>query len=124
MKHKTSELSGALLDVAVAKAEGTTNVRIEDWGQGDLCVTALNAFEPVPFRPSSNWSNGGPIIDRERISLIAPMLGRHMELWTAGTGAVQTYDGLELDHEQEGDTGLIAAMRCFVASKLGEEVEL
>ena len=144
MKHKTSELTGALLDAAVAECGEwktahehfltmTLDPTFKGWrivelsNGSSVCMLEPNnplRQDPQEFNPSEDWSLAGPIIDRERISLIAPMLGRRRQLWTAGTGATQTYDGLDLDNEQEGDTALIAAMRCFVSSKLGEEVDL
>jgi hypothetical protein len=62
------------------------------------------------LHPSTDWSQGGPIIERERIS-ITHQVGR----WAA-----QTDDDLFA----YGPTPLIAAMRCYVASKLGDEVEI
>lgn len=49
---KTSELTGQALDWAVAKAIGL----LDRWG---VCA-------PVGFRPSITWTQGGPIIDREK----------------------------------------------------------
>lgn len=98
---KTSELSGAALDWAVSKCEGI------QWEQGDL-----DAQEYGPgFRPSTNWAHGGPIIERERIEL----RGDGDKGWIADDN---------LNPSQWGPTPLIAAMRCYVASKLGDEVEV
>ena len=98
---KTSELQGAALDWAVATCEGFT------WEQGDF-----DAGEYGPgFKPSTDWAQGGPIIERERI-----------ELRGDGDGGWIAHDNL--NPEQKGPTPLIAAMRCYVASKLGEEVEI
>lgn len=102
MKIKTSELIGPALDWAVAKCEGDTE-----------CVQ----FSPLAsskhyFAPSKKWSQGGPIIERERI-LIEP----HSQTeWCA------TYKCP--DAVFDGPTPLIAAMRCYVASKLGDEVDV
>ena len=60
---------------------------------------------------SSDWAHGGPIIERDDISLY------HMTSdWIAVHNPVG--DG------QSALTPLIAAMRCFVTSRLGEEVEI
>ena len=101
MKHNTHELAGALLDQAASVADG--------------CAPGV----VLPY--SSSWEWGGPIIERERISLLAE---RHMKEWLAVVGGSQTYDGFEGDFEVPGSTPLIAAMRAFVRMKLGEEVEL
>jgi len=102
MKIKTSELTGAALDWAVARCEG---------GVGN------NQLVGAWYSPSTDWAQGGPIIEREVISLIHP---KH-DCWTA-----HCYDKT-LDDESytlDGPTPLIAAMRCYVASKLGDEVEI
>jgi hypothetical protein len=66
---------------------------------------------------ATDWAQGGPIIEREGINLfqrkgIAAKEGRP---WLA-------YNEAQL--EQHGPTPLIAAMRCYVASKLGDEIVL
>lgn len=128
MKHKTAELEGALLDAAVALAEGQAQEIVPfrvDGGHGitfvrdePVCQVGVDYFEP-----STNWAHGGPIIERELVSVVPPGYGGCAQ-WTAGIGLRNAYDGWEADHEAEGPTPLIAAMRAFVASKLGEEVEL
>ena len=70
--------------------------------------------------PSTNWAQGGPIIEREVISLV--FLGDH---WVASTPNPEAKLGDGRDPlEAYGPTPLIAAMRCYVSSKLGDEVEL
>ncbi len=96
---KTAELRGTALDWAVAKIEG-----------------ALLECGSVPdhFTPSTDWVQGGPIIERERLSLL---LIDKTGGWAARTEA---YPPAYI----QGPTPLVAAMRCYVASKLGEEVAL
>jgi hypothetical protein len=66
------------------------------------------------FHPSTDWALGGTIIEREKISL-----------WARGDEwAAESFTPNEQGHEETGTTPLIAAMRCYVASKLGDEVEL
>jgi hypothetical protein len=70
------------------------------------------------YEPSSNWAQGGRIVERSKIGLWAYTLdeeGNENPGWYA-----ETFEGFVAD----GPTPLIAAMRCYVASKLGEEVEL
>jgi len=119
MKHRTATLEGAQLDAAVALAEGKTV--LTDFEPGCWVATGFpEGF--APFSPSSNWSEAGPIIDRELIAILTPWrTGAH---WEAMVRPVLTHDGYESDHEAEGPTPLIAAMRAFVASKFGEQVEL
>ena len=97
---KTSELTGAALDWAVAKCEGLIDQ--PRWGY------------LYGFKPSTDWAQGGPIIERGDIS-ITPL--NDIEGWIAHMMWRNTTD-------HTGPTPLIAAMRCYVASKLGDEVEI
>jgi hypothetical protein len=96
---KTAELSGAALDWAVSQAEGNGGV----WYESDK--------DAVPFTPSTNWAQGGLIIEREKIDI----LYQEEFCWLAV--------GLSMT-EAQGQTPLVAAMRCYVASKLGGEIEV
>lgn len=108
MKVETSELTGAALDWAVAKCEG---VKVTKY------LESPNLFFGVGFdkyKPSTNWSQGGPIIEREKVGI--------GHAWTEGEWLASAHD---MDSPQfTGPTPLIAAMRCLVASKLGDEVEI
>lgn len=101
MKIKTVELEGPALDWAVAKCDGygahTSNLPLY--------------IEQQSYTPSTDWARGGPIIEREKIDITYcnPAAG-----WAA-TGYRNAKFGL---------TPLIAAMRSYVASKLGDEVEI
>ena len=140
---KTSELTGAALDWAVAKCEGdlfesaptvepqiakvwplTGLVRIENGKRVGYVVNdplfkrtkrsyadegGIRLFVDV-WGPSTNWSQGGPIIERERINL-EPFSNINGEQWSA-------------DGEWDSPTPLVAAMRCYVASKLGDAIEI
>ena len=64
------------------------------------------------YSPSTDWSQGGPIIERERIAVQSP----NDKGWYATDYMFKTYES--------GPTPLIAAMRCYVTSKLGETVEI
>ena len=115
---KTSELTGAALDWAVAKCEGLsvyTDMRHDGWA---TFVDYSDQYCDVHYTPTTNWGWGGPIIEREVIVLTHP---KH-DCWTA-----TAQDSTDLDaplYQEDGPTPLIAAMRCYVASKLGDEVEI
>ena len=102
MKIKTSELTGRALDWAVVRANFEVNFETV-WNQ---CR--------VDCHYSWDWRQGGPIIEREEIYL-NPNNGN--DLWYA-EHTIQGSKG------EFGPTPLIAAMRCYVASKLGDEVEI
>ena len=106
---RTSELSGAALDWAVAKAGGTTNI--------DFVWELMKG----KFNPSTDWAQGGAIIEREKISVIWMQFSRK-QYWLASID-VGTLEAPR-ECEARGDTPLVAAMRCYVASKLGDEVQI
>ena len=118
MKVETSQLAGAALDWAVAKCE-------ELKSEGAEAVASRSVRLGVS--PSTNWAVGGPIIEREQIALQYYPDGGHENggEWLAqGIGDEADEEGFDDIVVQSGPTPLIAAMRCFVASKLGEEVEI
>ena len=108
MKIKTSELTGAALDWAVAKCD-------QEWSDEDALLWVQD--DEYQYTPSTDWAQGGPIIERERLLLQAE-LGKEgaNNSWYA-VAYTDPYDAY-------GPTPLIAAMRCFVASKLGDEVDV
>ena len=102
---KTSELQGAALDWAVAKCECVDE---------DEC---LYVVKKDGWQPSTDWAQGGPIIERECICLarLDPKTEDDTNFWVAHIDGIYCRYGL---------TALIAAMRCYVASKLGDTIEI
>lgn len=126
---KTAELTGWALDYWVARAQGFTMEHANigtGWvvvipGQGAK-VVGMGAEKPMAYAPSVNWAQGGPIIERERVYLFQHW--KAPEDWVAWIGASWA-GGYELyghDFEGTGPTPLAAAMRAFVASRLGDEL--
>ena len=112
-KIKTSELIGPALDWAVSYAQGRTpTLNMNSHGRvwhGWWLATG-GEYERMP-NYSNDWAHGGPIIEREGISIY-----RMTSDWSAAynpSGATQ-----------DGPTPLIAAMRCYVSNCLGSEVEV
>ena len=99
---KTSQLSGSALDWAVAQAEGLASY-----------IEVVEGFQP-----STDWLQGGPIIEREEISVEFNKAGFKTD-WIAYKLGLP-----DEDNPEGGPTPLVAAMRCYVASKLGNEVEI
>jgi len=130
MKHKTAQLEGALLDAAVARALGAGYAL--DRGSNPPRAMRIDSTSGMyfPFMPSSKWGEGGPLIERERIATWDNGALHPPEdcTWTAGIqpeGDETANDlGIFALWMHVGPTPLIAAMRAYVASKLGEEVEL
>ena len=131
---KTSELIGHALDWAVAKCEGAENLR-ENPHRFDKRLIVKMAGRTLfmkELRFSTDWSQGGPIIEREKIVLYIYTTsggGSSYRGWSANKHERQ-YDEESgeyikgSDFFMIGDTPLIAAMRCYVASKLGNEVDI
>jgi hypothetical protein len=112
---KTSELTGAALDWAVAKCLNITPIAVKKKYSKGYILYSLPA-STVPLEYSSRWAQGGPIIEREKIDVIADPNGK--DVWM---GQLYLNWGR---YEAFAETPLIAAMRCYVASKLGDEVEV
>ena len=112
MKLKTTELQRSALDWAVAKCEfNEPHYEPDDWL---VYVTERDSDDDGwIFKPSTDWSQGGPIIERERISTQTTEDYWYADLTTESGAFIQLV----------GDTALVAAMRCYVASKLGNEVD-
>ena len=63
---------------------------------------------------SSDWACGGPIIEREGL-LVRPQPGYGWDSWKPSA---------DEPCYSIGPTPLIAAMRCYVSNRLGNEVEV
>ena len=115
MQVKTSELKDAALDWAVAKCEGITPIAVKKkYSEGHILYNL--PASTVPLEYSSKWSQGGPIIEREFLSIIN---AAGDDVWSAYPIADDP-----VVHRKSGSTPLIAAMRCYVKSKFGDFVEI
>lgn len=133
MRIKTNELTDAALDWAVAKTEGLSpHVFVErDYGQSAVrslsrwCGVNVSPVGHDAYAPSTDWLLAGPIIERERISVWLAMDGTwKKDTWAAAYSAMEGEVVLEADDETYGPTPLVAAMRCYVTSHLGDEVDI
>lgn len=118
MKVQTKRLNGVALDWAVAKAEGWSET-----GYLSLDAIARNtlAIAENPYSPSTDWAQGGPIIEREGIELKTWAL----DGWEAHATDYSHRPGNdEVFAQVWAKTPLVAAMRCYVASRIGDEIEI
>lgn len=110
---KTSELIGAALDWAVAESNETPIYR------SGKTLTRMDMDGQHYWQPSTDWAQAGPIIERKWITL---------ECWPNESDENMRWAGTIYDTrpvcEALGPTPLIAAMRCYVASVLGDEVNI
>ncbi len=116
---RVDTLEGALLDYWVAKADSLPirwefNANEAGGERGRLFYDFDNpVYRFKVFSPSTDWSQGGPIIERERINVLQ---------WSQPDGMWRAAYGVDFTKAMPGMTYLSAAMRCYVASKFGEEV--
>jgi hypothetical protein len=145
MEYRVESLEGALLNAAVAKADGK-RFAVESYATNPPRPAACwlrdedgrPLFTHGLYAPSLKWEQGGPIIERERIVTV-PTTGYRDDgptFWAAAClgpeGAFSHYIDEPLPFSTYrndpaaavGATPLIAAMRAFVASRLGETVDL
>ena len=115
---KTSELIGPALDWAVAKCEG--------YNADGLVQLARRApgkdYGGFLTKYSTDWAHGGPIIEREMIQLTPHCMTNPLHGWAAAFRSFDEDDAVYALYRKRGKTPLIAAMRCYVASKLGDTV--
>lgn len=107
---KTSELTGAALDWAVHYAM-----------HGEC-----EGYSPYVPEYSTDWAQGGPIIEREKLWVGYSASGTTLKLVVMEDAVVQCH---KVAHPPRpcsttGPTVLIAAMRCYVVSKMGNEIEI
>jgi hypothetical protein len=141
MKHRVDTLEGALLEMGVAIATGDAArsnfvmwpppgrfpleprrpaLEFEcdpDMPAHDHDFKAWKMWQTLDY--STDWSQGGPLVERERIAIMPREEG---DPWRAAVWLPPAGSGVMV--YGTGPTPLIAAMRAYVASKLGEEVDL
>ncbi|AJW97021.1 hypothetical protein BM43_3193 [Burkholderia gladioli] len=114
---KVAELSGTLLDYWACRA-----LLAEFEGKKltpELVEHVKNRIGSIPFHPSTDWAQGGPIIARERIAVFWDV-DEWVALWNAESSASGTLHARGAT--AVGATALIAAMRVFVSERFGATV--
>jgi hypothetical protein len=119
MKVKVSEAKGRVLDYLVAQAMGMKIYRSKSGRWMRANYGEFNHRHGTPwFEPTRSWGYAGPIIEREWLDSYPVAQRIRAKICVA----VQAYDSI--DCVAFGPTPLIAVMRCYVISKLGDEVEV
>lgn len=109
---KTADLEGVALDWAVAKACDADIYRRTGGMISDGEFVLMIGDHSGGWSPSTNWSQGGPLIAAHRVSVIYSDEFCNPCAWTDSTAP------------WHGETPLIAACRAVVASKLGDSVSV
>ena len=122
MKIKVSEATPIQVNWLVAKCESLC-LGTDPFGLAPIIAAPIFVQN---YKPSTDWSVGGPIIEREGIDIqqvFCYMEGSFSEpcWWQA---IRHTKGGPINPPKQIADTPLIAAMRCYCCAKLGEFVEI
>jgi len=112
------------IDARIATDETDLDPRLEDaWCRAKLPRDDSVLLVWEDYRPSTDWSQGGPLIERHRITIHYVQVGEEPHGWMAALNEDRSYMSNILRYEQRGcPTPLIAAMRALVAAKYGEEV--
>jgi hypothetical protein len=122
---KTAQLNGVLLDYWVARAEGIEHPPYLREMSPGCCL--IQVTEPddggtvtrwVAYEPSTDWSIGGPIIERECIVVDCNKRKRE----DPANDPRPWMSAIDGKWYSDAPTPLVAAMRCYVASKFGDEV--
>jgi hypothetical protein len=122
MKVKTSELTGAALDYATAKAQGL-EVSVSESRGGTYVVR--HADMSGVYIPSTAWTQGGPILHAmvwSGFELTPSIVGFRMANVTDEGLPRQNWDGPIV--EEVGPKPLVAVCRAIVAAHLGDEVDV
>ncbi len=114
MKLHIKDLSGPALDWAVAICEGFVQHGDEPWQPGE-----------EPFAFTTDWAHGGPIIDRSGIGFFCNRTAEVGARFRPDAGSDWRAFGYnKMGTHYFGPTPLVAAMRCYVTSQMGDEIEI
>lgn len=137
VERKTAELKGAALDWAVAKVEGwqvemspVGLYRDASTGRKEKAtgyrLWMVSDVEPCECTPSSDWSQGGPLLDKYPMETRA-CAGTYKGIYAVLLSIDEDFgvtDARWADGYAEGRTVLIAACRAIVAAHLGDTVQI
>ena len=115
-----NEAEGVVLDWLVARAEGMeSRVEYAPLSCANLYYYTEQGEGYFDWIPTRDWTQAGPIIESHAISLNFDNDPGY--LWAAWTPAPLRDEAEAFGY---GNSMLIAAMRCYVISKLGDQVEV
>lgn len=124
---------GAVLDWLVAKVVGCdahmqgANDTLDEWLVIVHRPTGASIWTER-WSPSTDWSQGGPLIERYRVTAWSPgsdRFGSDCGEWTCSCLAKEVEDGIPISNGfGSGPTVLIAAMRAIIVSQLGDRASV
>jgi hypothetical protein len=119
MKIETRDLIGPALDWAVAVCENIVWWAAEKPRDGLF----VNYERTIPYTPSTNWAQGGPIVERKEIAIVS----RGLDDWEASVLiSTPRHPSFAYSHSRvmRGHKPLVAAMRAYVQHKMGSVVDV
>ncbi|MGX0957414.1 hypothetical protein AB7M18_003542 [Pseudomonas viridiflava] len=129
---KTADLVGAALDWAVAQVEKVEGLVIRrgkpafemefdpEASADEFCLKEYKCW--LNYSPSTDWSQGGPLIHKHQIEFCANSEENHA--MHASLSAWRRYGKSHRTRWSSGQDHLIAGCRAIVASVLGETVSV
>ena len=121
MKIKTQDLTGVALDWAVAKCEGVAVVISGAGRYQKICYVPKGKRSYYHYTPSTNWKQGGPIIEEKEIGTRRNAPCSRGREWEATPSITAKGAGGRWGY---GPTPLLAAMRCYCCSELGDVIDI
>lgn len=124
-KIKTAELTGAALDWAVAQVVGVKVITDPNSPRQRQMVEDAEAVNGwYCYSPSTDWSQGGPLIEKYHITFSSIWNGWHSRLF-ATIGFRRTISGENANGAGGKEFNyLLAACRAVVVAEMGDEVEV
>lgn len=114
IKIKIAEATPLQIDYLVAREEG----KLEQFAANKASIVCCESDY------STCWTTGGPILERERISTVIDEGDTEWQAVKNACSGSMFGPGLSGEHWSSGPTMLIAGLRCYVASRLGNEAEI
>lgn len=117
---KTSELTGAAMDWAVAYALNGKPEFFKAFGAAMLGSSITGAVLAGNIYPSTSWSQCGPLLDKYDIALNGGVTDGERTIYAT----LRAVAGNSPFATATGPTRLVAACRAIVQSQLGDEVDV
>lgn len=134
-KVKIAEATNLQLDWIVGTLDKAFRMRVArpiDWYDPSdnrwivrAQVENVGWFADYPYQPSVNPAQAWAIIERERIDVLWSSDGWYANMYWRGLDVIPAAAaGESFRCGGDGPTSLVAALRCFCMSRLGEEAEV
>lgn len=127
VKVKTCELKGLALDWVVDTLQSPEPLSIHYHKDGsDLWIWVASGvpYPPGPPSYSSSWALTGPLIEREGIEIFCNLSKVQAARFANAQADWRACMNHSRGQHSYGTDPILAALRCYVAYKLGEKVQV